>query len=115
MMEEIDKFVYDANSQENHVFEVSSLPLRQALKKRVTEVYISTGVFAEIDTQCPSVFIKKARSFKQVNFLRGAKIRSAKQDEMSSKVLNFNQGSLGFCEDNLKIPPKLSAKSPVKE
>lgn len=83
-MEEIENFVYDPNTTENHTFDIESYSLRKALSKRVTDVYMGTGVFAEFNRQSPEMLIKKARSFKQVNFLRNVKRMPEKYDKVAN-------------------------------
>lgn len=72
-MVDIENFVYDPNTTSDLVFEIESYSLKKALSKRVTEVYMGTGVFTEFSRQSPETTIKKSRSFKQVNFLRNIK------------------------------------------
>lgn len=73
MMLEIENFVYDPNTTEDLTFQIESYSLKKALSKRVTDVYLGTGVFTEFNRQSPETSIKKSRSFKQVNFLRNVK------------------------------------------
>ena len=132
MMSDIEDFVYDPNTTETHVIEVESYSLRKALSKRVTDVYMRTGVFAEFNRQSPEMVIKKSKSFKQVNFLRNVNPMPENFEESMDKVpmgLGFHKdvesetstvtefnangkntaatisdpSQFGFCADELKI------------
>ena len=94
-MQEIENFVYDPNTTESLTFEIESYSLKKALSKRVTDVYMGTGVFTEFNRQSPETIIKKSRSFKQVNFLRNVKRMSEnfEQDKEKGPV------GLGFHTD----------------
>jgi len=48
-MDDIEDFVYDPNTTENRLIDIESYSLRKALSKRVTDVYMGTGVFAEFN------------------------------------------------------------------
>jgi Cft2 family RNA processing exonuclease len=45
--------------------------LKKALAKTVTKIYMNTGIFTEFQRALPETVIKKSKSFKQANFLRG--------------------------------------------
>ena len=49
IMDDIEDFVYDPNTTENRLIDIESYSLRKALSKRVTDVYMGTGVFAEFN------------------------------------------------------------------
>lgn len=72
-MVEVENFVYDPNTPESITFHIESYSLKKALSKRVTDVYMGTGVFTDYNRQSPEALVKKSRSFKQVNFLRNVK------------------------------------------
>ena len=89
-MEQIEEFVYNPCSEQTLVFQISSPSLQKALSKQVTKVYMSTGIFAQYQRGNPETKIKKSKSFKQANFLRGF----AKPDDAKAKIAD-----LGFCTD----------------
>jgi len=89
MMAKIDDWVYDPTSSNKLVFCIASYSLKKALSKKVTKVYMSTGVFTEFQRNINETIVKKSKSFKQSNFLRGfAKVETT--DDVAT---------LGFCED----------------
>ena len=47
MMDKINEFVHDSNSEDKIIFEIYSYPLKKALGKKVSEKYMNTGVFTE--------------------------------------------------------------------
>ena len=46
-MVEVEDFVYDPNTPESLTFLIESNSLKKALSKRVTDVYMGTGVFTD--------------------------------------------------------------------
>ena len=71
MMKQIDEWVYDTNSEERLVFQVQSYSLKKALAKEVTNVYKGTGVFTDFNRSSSETLVKKTKTFKQRNFMRG--------------------------------------------
>ena len=96
LMVEIDDFVYDPQSGPTKTFEISSYSLKKALSKEVTKVYKGTGLFTEYQRKCHETVIKKAKTFKQSNFMRGF------QAMVPTKIqLNDAEDMLlGFCSEN---------------
>ena len=47
LMVEVEDFVYDPNTPESLTFLIESNSLKKALSKRVTDVYMGTGVFTD--------------------------------------------------------------------
>ena len=80
-MKEIDEFVYDSNSELTHTYQIQSYALRKALAKEVTNQYKGTGVFTDFTRGSSETVIKKAKTFKQRNFMRGV---AAQNDENDS-------------------------------
>jgi hypothetical protein len=86
MMKEIDEWVYDTNSEEKLVLMIQSYSLKKALAKEVTNVYKGTGVFTDFTRASSELFVKKTKTFKQRNFMRGvvASISDDKDSQCSS-------------------------------
>lgn len=70
MMNKINEFVHDSNSEDKLIFQIYSYPLKKALSKKVNEKYMNTGVFTEFQRQSPETIIKKSKNFKQVHYLK---------------------------------------------
>lgn len=63
-LRKIEKFVYDPTTSDQLVFEIESYALKKGLAKRVTEIYISTGIFTEFSRADSLCTIKKSKNFK---------------------------------------------------
>lgn len=70
LIEEIKEFVYDPNTSDTLTFNIESYALKKALSRRVTEIYMNTGIFTEFTRQSPETIIKKSKQFKQAHFLK---------------------------------------------
>jgi hypothetical protein len=79
-MGKIEDWVYDVRSEREKSFKIGSYSLRKALSKQVTKVYIGTGIFTEFQRDSPQTIIKKSKSFKQKNFIRGFSIPDCPPD-----------------------------------
>ena len=64
-MKEVEEFVHD-HTQGQIKFSIQSFSLKKALGKRVTDLYMGTGVFAEFTRQSPEAIVKKSKSFNQI-------------------------------------------------
>lgn len=101
-MIEIEEFVYNPTAPSKIVFQINSNSLKKALSKQVTKVYINTGIFTEFVKGQPETIIKKAKHFKQQDFIRGF----AKSNDTTGKTKIVD---LGFCPDSIS-----EEDSPVK-
>lgn len=70
MIEQIKDFVYDPNTSDTLTFQIESYALKKALSRRITEIYLNTGIFTEYTRQSPDTVIKKSKQFKQAHFLK---------------------------------------------
>ena len=61
LLKEIDKFVYDSESNEKKEFFIESFELRKAIYKRINEMYNNTGVFFEMTKNSSSTIVKKTK------------------------------------------------------
>lgn len=52
------------------------------MAKKVTEKYISTGIFTEMNRQSKDTIVKKSKSFKQIHFLKDIKTRVGIEDDV---------------------------------
>lgn len=103
MMDKIEEFVYDPTSEKTLIFHIGSYSLKKALAREVTRVYMSTGVFTEFQRALPETIIKKSKSFKQANFLRGfAKPETQTQVKIAE---------LGFCEESVSASANVTSQS----
>jgi len=85
MLGQIKEFVYDPTTSDKLTFQIDSYALKKALSRRVTEIYMGTGIFTEFTRQNPETIIKKSKTFKQVNFIKGkTSIGGSNNSEQSS-------------------------------
>ena len=68
---------------------MESYALKKALAKRVTEIYISTGIFTEFSRADSLCTVKKSKNFKQAHFLRDIKSNAAADDSVLGTSLGF--------------------------
>ena len=85
MLKEVEEFVYDPTAQQNLVFQIQSYALKKALSKKITELYMNTGIFTEFQRQHPETIVKKSKSFKQANFLRDIRPSQENRNPSPSK------------------------------
>lgn len=90
-MEQIENWVYDPQSDKVLQLNIHSYSLQKALEKQVKKVYLNQGVFVDFKRNFPDVKVKKAKGFRQSNFLRGFARANSQTD--SQKV-----PELGFCD-----------------
>ena len=79
-MRRVENFVYDVSSAESFLVDIESYALRKAFSKAITEKYLATGLYTEMNRQSTETVVKKSKSFKQANFLRDIKPRNAADD-----------------------------------
>lgn len=60
-------------------FQIESYALKKAIARKVTEKYMSTGIFTEFTRSGPETVIKKSKQFKQANFLKGADLTTSSE------------------------------------
>lgn len=94
-MTKIQEFVYDPTSGPKLNFQIGSYSLKKALSKLVSKVYLNTGVFVEYQRNVADTVVKKAKLFKQSNFLKGF---SGKKTDIKAKAAD-----LGFCDDSESV------------
>ena len=104
MMKQIDEWVYDTNSEERLVFQVQSYSLKKALAKEVTNVYKGTGVFTDFNRSSSETLVKKTKTFKQRNFMRG--VAHSISDDKDSQC-----SSLGFQLEEEEIKEEIAKKT----
>ena len=95
----VEKFVYDPNSSEAVAFEIESYALKKALAKKVTEIYMATGIFTEFSRADPICSVKKTKNFKQAHFLRDIKGGGLGLDD---SILGTGLGFQGAVGDELE-------------
>ena len=49
MLRQVNQFVNDPETDDKLTFDIESLALRKALSRKVTELYMGTGIFTEFD------------------------------------------------------------------
>jgi Cft2 family RNA processing exonuclease len=81
--------------------------LKKALAKTVTKIYMNTGIFTEFQRALPETVIKKSKSFKQANFLRGF---ARPNDQTKGKVV---VADLGFCAEDSMVDEKENSDNPT--
>ena len=86
-MKQIEDFVYDPTSKDTIVYNLQSYALKKALGKRVTEAYMSSGIFTEFTRAQPETTIRKTERFRQANYIRNE----------GKKTATTVGDSLGFC------------------
>ena len=47
MLHKAKKFIYDPTTEDKLTFNISSYSLKKALSKKITELYMNTGIFTE--------------------------------------------------------------------
>ena len=75
--------------------------------RRVTEIYMSTGIYCEFTRQEQQVIVKKSKSFKQVNFLGGKSSLGGNSNDLGS-MSSSNPPNSTFRMDH-KISGKTTA------
>ena len=105
MMKQIEDFVYDPTSKETIVYNLQSYALKKALGKRVTEVYMSSGIFTEFSRAQPETTIRKTERFRQANYIRNE----------GKKTATTVGDSLGFCDSEEEKAPATPAPKKEKE
>ena len=133
MLSDIKEFVYDPTTSDRLTFQIESYALKRALSRKVTDIYLNTGIFTEFTRQSPETIIKKSKQFRQVNFLKGTDFSGSSGGSESSykhsinstslkagidssgklsgkntaSTLNANEPTFGFCEeDTSKVKTK---------
>ena len=48
-MKEVEQFVYDPTGSDSLLFDIESYSLRKALAKAITERYLATGLYTEMN------------------------------------------------------------------
>ena len=71
--------------------------------REVTKVYLNTGIFTDYVREKPETVVKKSKSFKQANFIKGY----LPPDENS-------QSTLGFLELDEEMKEDFSQKTTTK-
>ena len=89
LMIRVDKFVYNPMETDSITFEIESYPLKKGLAKKITERFMSTGIFTEFGRGDSSCTVKKSKNFKQANFLRDIKAARNGDDSILGANLGF--------------------------
>ena len=64
MLSAVRDFAFDPTSEEKISFTIPSYSLKKALSRKITEEYMSTGIFTEFTRQSPETIVKKSKAFK---------------------------------------------------
>lgn len=74
MLEEIHIFVYDPSTADTQTYQIESYALKKALSRKITEIYMGSGIFTEFTRQSPETIIKKSKAFRQTNYMKDAEL-----------------------------------------
>ena len=64
MLQAVRDFAFDPTAEEKITFQISSYSLKKALSRKITEAYMSTGIFTEFTRQSPETIVKKSKQFR---------------------------------------------------
>lgn len=66
MLDGVRDFAYDPTACDKISFNITSYSLKKALSRRITDIYMNTGIFTEFTRQNSETIVKKSKQFKQI-------------------------------------------------
>jgi hypothetical protein len=66
--------------------------MKKALSRKITELYMGSGIFTEYTRSNPETIIKKSKAFRQANFMKDAEL-SGSESSMQSLAFSAHYSS----------------------